>query len=309
MNDSLVKRILELKAKKKAIILAHNYQCSEVQDSADFVGDSLELSRKAAETDARVVVFCGVYFMAETAAILSPDKLVLIPDLHAGCPMVDMTPVENVLELKALHPQAKVVTYVNSSAAVKAESDYCCTSANAIQVVQSLPKDAEIIFVPDKFLGAYVAAETGRKLILYDGYCPTHMRVSAEDIRRLKALHPHAAVLVHPECAPDVVEVADEVLSTSGMCRYAGESSIGEFIVGTETALLYRLRNENPGKLFYPASEKMICPNMKLITLEKVLWSLEDMQYAVKVEENIRRMAWTAVDRMLKIGSGSSIKP
>lgn len=272
-----------------------------MQDIADFVGDSLGLSRKAAGTDADLIVFCGVFFMAETAAILCQDKTVLIPDLDAGCPMVNMAPVQDVVALKRKHPNATVVTYVNSSAAVKAESDYCCTSANALQVVESLPQDSEIIFLPDKYLGSYVAKQTGRDLILYPGYCPTHVKITDRDILRARDEYPQAEVLVHPECRPEVAALADAVLSTSGMCRYPRESSATEFIVGTETGLLHRLKKENSGKRFYAASDAAICPNMKKITLEKVLWALEDLSHTVTVLEDVRRRALSAVNRMVSI--------
>lgn len=301
MKEPIVEKIRGLKEQRDAVILAHNYQLPEVQDIADYVGDSLGLSRTAAAADAGVIVFCGVYFMAETASILCPDKTVLIPDENAGCPMVDMAPVERVLELKVRHPNAIVVTYVNSSAAVKAESDYCCTSANAVRMIESLDSDGDIIFLPDKYLGSYVAGQTGRKLILHDGYCPTHVRIVEEDIRRLRAEHPGAAVMVHPECTPGAIALADAVLSTSGMCRFARECSSDEMIVGTEIGLIHRLRKESPDKCFYAASEAAVCPNMKLIDLEKVLWALEEMNYEVSVPEPTRTRAQKAVDRMIEI--------
>ncbi|MDD5706814.1 MAG: quinolinate synthase NadA [Kiritimatiellae bacterium] len=298
--DKLAQRVRELASQRRAVILAHNYQEAAVQEVADFVGDSLELSRKAAATDAETIVFCGVYFMAETAAILSPRKTVLLPDLQAGCPMVTMAPVEAVRQLKAKHPGAIVVTYVNSSAAVKAESDICCTSANAAQIVAGLPADAEILFVPDQHLGAYVSKVTGRKMILYPGCCPTHAAISPADIAAARAAHPGAPVIAHPECRAEVSELADEVLSTSGMCRFAATSPARVIIVATETAMLHRLRKENPGKTFVPASERAVCPNMKRITLEKVAWSLEDMRYVVTVPEEIRVKALRAVERMVQ---------
>ena len=296
-------RIRALARERRAIILAHNYQLPEVQDIADFCGDSLELSRKAAATDAEVIVFCGVYFMAETAKILSPGKTVLIPDLLAGCPMVDMAPVEAVRELKAKHPGAIVVTYVNSSAAVKAESDICCTSANAVQIVADLPADAEILFIPDQHLGGHVQRLTGRKMILYPGGCPTHARLTPRDIAVAREEHPGAVVMAHPECRAEVATLADAVLSTSGMLRYPAESPADTFIVATETGIIHRLRKEYPGKEFYPASDRMICPNMKRINLDKVLWSLEDMQHVVTVPDDTRRLALRAVERMVQAGS------
>ncbi len=300
--QTLIDKIHTLRRERRAVILAHNYQLPEVQDLADFTGDSLELSRKAAATDADVIVFCGVRFMAETAAILSPEKTVLIPDLHAGCPMVDMAPLEDVLAFKARHPGAVTVTYVNSSAAVKAVSDICCTSANAVAVVNSIPRDQNILFVPDRNLGAYVAAQTGRPLILYPGYCPTHARLRPEDVQRARTAHPDAVILAHPECRPDVTALADAVLSTSGMCRYARESAATSFVAGTEHGLLHRLRLENPGKTFHPLDDQAICPNMKKITLEKVLFAFEDNQFLVTVPESVRVRARQAVDRMVAIG-------
>ncbi len=296
----LPERIRELALARKAVILAHNYQIPEVQDVADFCGDSLELSRKAADTDAAVIVFCGVYFMAETAAILSPKKTVLIPDLQAGCPMVTMAPIEAVRALKARHPGTIVVTYVNSSAEVKAESDICCTSANAAKIVAEIPAEREILFVPDQHLGSYVQKVTGRKMILYPGFCPTHAKLSPDDIVAARKAHPGAAVMAHPECRAEVVALADAVLSTSGMLRYPKESSATSFIVATETDMLHRLRKENPGKDFFAASDLLVCPNMKRITLEKVLWSLEDMKHVVTVPESIRLPALRAVERMVQ---------
>jgi len=297
----LIKKIAALKKKKNAVILVHNYQLGEVQDIADFIGDSLELSQNAAKTNASVIVFCGVHFMAETASILCPDKVVLLPDMNAGCPMANMITAERLREKKKEHPQAVVVCYVNSSAEVKAESDICCTSANAVKVVESL--DArEIIFVPDQYLGHYVSTKTSKKMILWPGFCPTHARIKPERIKELKRDYPQARVVVHPECRPEVIALADEVLSTSGMCRYARRDDVREMVVGTEMGIIHRLRRENPGKRFIPISEQAICPNMKLITLEKVLWSLEEMNPEVKVPEEIRLRAKAAVDKMLKIG-------
>ncbi|MDD3804896.1 MAG: quinolinate synthase NadA [bacterium] len=297
----IIARINELRHKRNAVILAHNYQLSEIQDIADFVGDSLDLSRRAAAVEHPAIVFCGVYFMAETAKILSPAKTVLIPDREAGCPMADMISVEQLRELKAQHPKALVVAYVNSSAAIKAESYICCTSANAVAVVDSVPSD-EIIFVPDKSLGDYVARRTDKKMIIWNGFCPTHHRFLPEKLHELKAEHPAAIIMVHPECSYDIVSLADEVLSTGGMLRFAHESHNREFIVGTEIGLLHRLRRENPDKVFHAASEAAVCPNMKKITLEKLLWSLEDMQYKVEVPEQIRISARIALDRMLEVG-------
>lgn len=300
-NSKILERIQRLKARRKAIFLVHNYQIGEVQDIADYLGDSLGLSRIASQTEAEIIVFCGVKFMAETASILCPDKKVLMPDLSAGCPMANMITAPQLRLLKKKHHRAQVLSYVNTSAEVKAESDVCCTSANAVKIVQALKDVKEFIFIPDKYLASYVASKTNHNFIAWSGYCPTHVAILPEDIRKQKKAHPRARVLVHPECTPPVVQLADEALSTEGMCKYAKTSPTSEMIIGTETGLLYRLRKENPRKKFYPASEKAICPNMKLTTLEKILWCLEDMKYEVKVPEKIRRPAKKAVDRMLEI--------
>jgi len=298
----IITQIQSLKKNRNAVILAHNYQRDEVQAIADYTGDSLALSRTAAATMADVIVFCGVHFMAETAAILSPDKIVLMPDPEAGCPMADMITAEQLRGLKQQNPGATVVTYVNSSAAVKAESDICCTSSNALDIVKSIPEGRDIIFVPDKYLGSYVAARTGRPLILWQGYCPTHVTIRAEDIERQKQAHPGARVAAHPECTPPVLQLADAVLSTEGICRYARRPDVQELIFATETGVLYRLRAENPEKRFYPATEAATCPNMKKTTLEKVLWSLERMQHPVGVPADIAARARRAVDAMIAIG-------
>jgi quinolinate synthase len=300
-QPELTEKILKLKKKRNAVILAHNYQLGEIQDIADFVGDSLDLSQNAAKTDASVIVFCGVHFMAETASILCPDKTVLLPDEHAGCPMANMITAPQLRDRKREYPKATVVCYVNSSAAVKAESYICCTSANAVGVVESLDTN-EIIFVPDQYLGHYISTKTAKKMILWPGFCPTHARIMPEYIVKLRHEYPEAKVVVHPECRPDVIALADEVLSTSGMIRFARREDVQEMIVGTEMGIIYRLKKENPGKKFIPVSEQAICPNMKLITLEKVLWSLEEMAPEVKVPENIRLKAKDAVDRMLAVG-------
>ena len=300
-DAGLVEDILDLKKRREAVILAHNYQLGEVQDIADFVGDSLELSQKAARTDASVIVFCGVHFMAETASILCPDKVVLLPDVHAGCPMADMITAERLREKKKEHPQAVVVCYINSSAEVKAESDICCTSANAVGIIESLDA-SEILFVPDQYLGHYVSTRTGKNIILWPGFCPTHARITPERLRELKQEDPQAKAVVHPECRPEVIALADETLSTGGMCRYAQRDDVREMIVGTEIGIIHRLRKENPGKRFIPISEQAICPNMKSITLEKILWSLEEMEPEVKVPGRIRVRAKAVVDKMLRIG-------
>jgi quinolinate synthase len=299
-NQELINQIEGLRKDRKAVILSHNYELAEVQDIADFVGDSLELSQKAAKTEAEVIVFCGVHFMAETASILCPDKKVLLPDLNAGCPMANMITAEKLRARKKELPGAAVVCYVNSTAEVKAESDVCCTSANALKVVESRYED-EILFVPDQYLGHYVSTQTRKKIHLWPGYCPTHARIRPEDILRIKAEHPLAKVMVHPECRPETVALADQVLSTGGMLRFARASDAQEIIVGTEIGLVYRLRKENPGKRFFAASEQAVCPRMKLITLEKILWCLQDMAPEVKVPAPIRERALRAVGRMLEI--------
>ncbi|OGS20688.1 MAG: quinolinate synthase [Elusimicrobia bacterium RIFOXYA2_FULL_39_19] len=300
-NTELINRINELKNKRNAIILAHNYQNVEVQDIADITGDSLELSRKASQTKADVIVFCGVSFMAETAAILSPEKKVLLPDTNAGCPLANMINAEDVIALRKKYPNAPVVSYVNTSAAVKAETDIACTSANAIKVVGSL-KGKEIIFIPDKYLGTYVQSKTpDKKLILWEGYCPTHLKILPEHILELKNKYPDAKVIVHPECRTEVANLADAALSTSGMIKYAKESNAKTFIVGTEIGLLHKLKKENPEKTFLPASNLAVCPNMKLITLEKILWSLEEMKPEVLIPKDIREKALNSVNRMIEI--------
>ncbi len=298
-NQALIDKITQLKKERNAVILAHNYQLGEVQDIADFVGDSLDLSRKAAKTGAEVIVFCGVLFMAETASILCPEKIVLLPEINAGCSMADMITAQKLKEEKKKHLNPCVICYVNSSAEVKAESDICCTSANAIEIVKGLDETREILFIPDQYLGHYVSTQLNRKMTLWSGYCPTHVRILPEDIIRLKAEHPQAKVMVHPECRPEVISLADEVQSTGGMCKFAKETEASEIIVGTELGIIHRLRKENPEKRLFPASEQAICPYMKLITLEKVLWSLEEMQFQVKVPAEIANKARKAVDKML----------
>lgn len=299
--QKLVEKIEKLKRERNAIILAHNYQLPEVQDIADYRGDSLELSRMAAKSDAKIIVFCGVHFMAETASILSPEKTVLMPDKNAGCPLANMITAEDLRELKERHPKAAVVGYVNTPAAVKAELDICCTSSNAVNVIVSLKDAEEIIFVPDKYLGDFVSKKTGRRLIIWDGYCPTHVKILPEDILRSVRLYPHAKVIAHPECTPEVIALSDEALSTGKTCAYVKKSDAKEFIIATEVGLVYRLQKDNPEKKFYPASEHAVCPNMKRTTLEKVLWSLEETKDEVRVSDEIRRKAKRAIDAMLAI--------
>lgn len=301
MNDKLIEKIEQLKQEHNAVILAHNYQTADIQDLADFTGDSLGLSIKAAETDADVIVFCGVQFMAETAAILSPEKTVLLPDKYAGCPMADMITAEQLLDLKQKHPDALVVCYVNSTAQVKAQSDYCCTSANAVEIVDSLPKESPVIFVPDQNLGRFVIERTGRDLILWPGYCHVHVIITEEDIKAAKEKFPDAVVLAHPECTDPVKALSDQLLSTGQMLRYAANSRAKRFIIATETGIINPLKKQNPGAEFIPATERAVCPNMKRITLEKVLWSLQDLQYKVTVPKDVRIKAKKALDMMVEI--------
>jgi len=298
--DDLLTRIGTLRAEHRAVILAHSYTRGEVQDLADYVGDSLGLARQAAITDAEVIVFCGVHFMAETAVILNPDRLVLMPDDNAGCPMANMIASKELAAFKKDHPQAKVVTYVNSTAAIKAESDICCTSANAVEVVRSLG-DAEILFIPDQFLGHYVQTQLKRKLLLWPGYCPTHRRILADDILKRRAEHPEARVVVHPECTPETIALADHVGSTSGILRYCHDSDADTFIIGTEIGMLHRLSKENPGKTFHPVSDLADCPNMKLTTVEKIFWCLRDLEYRITVPAEIAAKARQPIERMLEI--------
>ncbi len=300
-NIEIASRITKLKQPKDAVILAHNYQIGEVQDIADFVGDSLQLSIQAAKTKNSIIVFCGVNFMAETAKILSPERKVLMPDNSSTCPMADMISPKQLKELKDKYPGAVVVCYVNSTAEVKALSDICCTSSNAIDVVNSIPKDKKIIFIPDKYLGSYIQKQTGREMILWNGYCPTHVVISAKQIVKLKKEFLDAVVLVHPESPPDVIEVADAVASTGGMLKYAKKSKEKRFIIGTETGLIHRLKKENPNKTFMAATKQAICPNMKLINLEKILWALEEEKYEITLPEEIINKAKKAIDKMMAL--------
>ena len=297
----LYDEIRRLAAERHAVILAHNYCVGEVQDAADFTGDSLELARMAAKATADVIVFCGVYFMAETAKILNPSRTVLIPDPTAGCPMADMITADQLRELKAEHPGAKAVCYVNSTAAVKAECDICVTSGNAERVMATFPPEQEILFVPDRHLGGHIAGLLGRSYTLWPGYCPTHAALTPAAIAEARRLHPGAPVLVHPECAKDVRDAADERLSTGGMCRYARESPAAEIVVGTEIGILHRLRRENPGKVFHAVSERLVCPNMKKNTLEGLRDALRDMKTEVTVPDDVARRARRAIEAMLAV--------
>jgi len=299
-QEQIKQEIRKLLKERNGILLAHNYMRDEVQEIADITGDSLGLSIEAAKTDASLIVFCGVHFMAESASILAPEKTVLLPRLDAGCPMADMVTADGLRKMKALHPGVPVVTYVNSTAAVKAETDICCTSANALKVVESLP-DKEIIFAPDRNLGSYVGRFTSKTIHLWDGYCPTHERLKAEDAARLKERYPDALFICHPECNPKVVALADHVCSTSGMYDYCRQNPAKRFIIGTEAGILYRLKKESPDKEFILASPALICPNMKLTSLEDILQALTTMEPVVKVPEEIRVPAKRALDKMLAI--------
>ena len=293
--------IVRLKKARNAVILAHNYTRGEVQDVADFTGDSLELARRAVEVEADVIVFCGVWFMAETAKILNPAKTVLIPEPSAGCPMADMITGAQRRALKAKNPGAKAVCYVNSTAEVKAECDICVTSGNAEKVMARFAPDEKILFVPDQHLGGHIAGLLKREYTLWPGYCPTHAAVTVGAIEAARKLHPRAVVMVHPECAKDVRAAADRQLSTGGMCRFARESEAKEFIVGTEVGILHRLRMENPGKAFYPVSERIVCPNMKKTTLDNLAESLREMKTEVTVSADIAARAKRAIDAMLAV--------
>ncbi|MBU0651143.1 quinolinate synthase NadA, partial [bacterium] len=286
---------------KNAVILAHSYQLPEIQDIADYIGDSLGLSRIAADTSADMIVFCGVCFMAETAKILSPDKLVVIPKKEATCPMAQMITGKDVRDLRKKYDNPIIIAYVNTPADVKAEVDVCCTSGNAVKVVKSLDKNREIVFIPDKYLADYAAKQTGYNIKFWNGYCPTHIKILSEHIKKLKKQHPYAKVLVHPECTPDVIALADEVISTAGMCDYASASNANEFIIGTEEGLIYKLQKENPEKKFYCASDKAVCANMKKTHLEDVLWSLESNQYEIVLDKEIICKAQKSVNRMLEL--------
>jgi quinolinate synthase len=310
----VVEEIKRLRKEKNAVIIAHNYQIGEVQDIADFVGDSLALSQTAATTEADIIVFCGVHFMAETASIISPDKKVLIPDLKAGCSLADTISAEELREWKKEHPKAVVVSYVNTTAEVKAESDYCCTSSNAAKVVRSIPEDKEILFLPDMFLGAYVAKMTGRRIHIWPGECHVHAGIRPNDIERMREAHPKADMLIHPECGcttsfmcytanGSIKNGNTHFLSTGGMINHPRRSEAKEFIVATETGILHRMRKENPDKTFYPVKEDAVCRYMKMITLDKVLTSLQNEVYEVNVPEEVAVRAKKAIDRMLEISA------
>lgn len=304
LYNTIQDEIAALKKERNAVILAHNYQVGEIQDVADFVGDSLRLAHEARKTNADVILFSGVHFMAETASIICPDKKVIVPDLEAGCSLADMIRPEDIRAWKEKNPDGLVVCYVNTSAAVKAECDYCCTSSNAVNVVASLPKERKILFVPDFFLGSYVKQQTGREnMELWRGYCPTHMMIQAGEIQKIRQAHPNAEFIMHPECGclTKSMHLADRILSTEGMVRYVNESPAKEFIVATETGILHRMQKDNPEKLFIPASPQAVCSYMKMNTLEKIVRSLENLEYEVKVPEELAKRAYKPIERMLEI--------
>ncbi len=293
-------KIKQLAKKRNAIILAHNYQPPEIQDIADLCGDSLELSIKASKTDADIIVFCGVHFMAETAYILSPEKTILLPDIEAGCPMADMVDAKTLSEKKEELGNIPVITYVNSSAAVKAVSDICCTSANVVKIANTIDAD-EILMTPDKNLAQYAAANSSKKIHLWEGYCPFHNQLTANDVKKAQETHPDALFIAHPECPPEVLALADSIQSTSGMIQFAGESDHSSFILGTEMGIIYPISNAHPNKKFYPASEKMYCNDMKKVTLEKILQSLETLSGQVTVPEDVRVKALGSVEKMINL--------
>jgi len=304
LKQEIVDKILKLKKARNAVIIVHNYQPDEVQEIADISGDSLALSQAVVSTEADVIVFCGVHFMAESASILNPKKTVLLPVKDAGCPLADMVTVPRLIEKKKQHPDAAVVCYVNSSAVIKAESDICCTSSNAIEIVRSLP-NKRVIFVPDRNLGLYVQSQVPEKeFILWQGFCPTHIRLTVKEVQQAKKLHPNAEFLAHPECTQEVLALADAVCSTGGMFTHVKKSKTKEFIIGTECGMLFRLRKENPDKIFYLPSDRLVCPNMKKTTLGAVLHSLEKMEYEIRVPEDTRKRALVSLERMLEVSQG-----
>ncbi|ATO49497.1 MULTISPECIES: quinolinate synthase NadA [Brevibacillus] len=302
-DAELRERLFQLKEERNAIILAHFYQRPEIQEVADFIGDSFGLAQKAKETKADVILFCGVHFMGESAKILNPNKTVIIPDERAGCPMADMVNVEGLRKVKAQHPNAKVVAYINTSADVKAETHICCTSSNAQRVIESVDSD-EIIWVPDKNLGHYVSQFTSKKMIIWEGYCNTHDQLSVQDIMLMKAEHPEALVVVHPECRPEVVALADYVGSTTGILKFCRESNQKEFIIGTEDGTRYMLEKDSPNKQFYFASKYLVCPNMKVNTLKKCVEALETLKPQIYVPEHVANAARASLERMLEVAPG-----
>lgn len=300
-KKELVSEILKLKEKRNAIIVAHNYQVDDVQEIADLVGDSFALSKNCASSSAKTIVFCGVHFMAESAKILSPDKTVLLPAHDAGCPMAEMVTAEALREEKKRYPDAAVVCYINSTAEVKAESDICCTSSNAVKVIKAV-KEKKIIFVPDKNLGSYIAKMVPEKeIILWNGFCITHHKIKIDDVKKIKELHPDALLLVHPECQPDIVAFADFVGSTKQIIDFANQSDNSKFIIGTEMGVLYKLKKDNPDKTFYLMSQGLVCPNMKKTSLQNVYYALAEMKHEIMLDEAIRVRAKKSLDRMLEI--------
>lgn len=304
--NSIEEEIKALKRRRNAVILAHNYQVGEIQDIADFTGDSLGLAQQAQKVKASVIVFSGVLFMAETVSILCPDKTVLVPDLEAGCSLASMIRPDDVRKWKVEHPNGIVVAYVNTTAEVKAEADYCCTSSNAVKVVSAIPEDKEILFVPDFYLGSYVQMKTGRKNItIWKGYCHVHVMIKSERLAQLKKEHDKAELLMHPECGclTKSMEYADQILSTEGMVQYVRQSKAPEFIVATETGILHKMQKENPEKQFIPATNQAVCNYMKQNTLEKIVLSLERMQYEIKVPDSVRKRAILPIERMLQVSA------
>ncbi len=304
MNDALLaQEVTQWKERRNAVILAHNYQEGRIQDIADFTGDSLKLAQYAVKTDAEVILFCGVHFMAETAAMLCPDRKVIVPDLAAGCSLADMVMPGQVRKWKRENPDGVAVCYINTSAAVKAECDYCCTSANGEQVIRAIPADKKILFVPDFYLGSYLKHKTGRDIELWKGYCPAHAVIDPDHIEKLQERHPDAEFLMHPECGclTKQMDLADKVLSTDGMMKHVKESPAKRFIIATENGILYRMRKENPDKIFLPASEQATCSHMQQNTLEKVLRSLITLEHPVTVEPAVARRAMVCIERMMEI--------
>ena len=310
-NKLFIEKITKLKKEKNAVVLAHNYEIDEIQDVADFVGDSLGLSQKASRTDADIIVFCGVHFMAETASIISPSKKVLLPDLEAGCSLASTINAMQVIKWKSAFPDSVVVSYVNTTAEVKAESDYCCTSSNAVKVVNSIPKNKKILFLPDKFLGMYVKSITGRDIEIWDGACHVHEKIGDMNLHNAKKIYPQAQILIHPECgcstscmfnASNYGDTEDiKICSTEGMINYVKSSNQKEFLIATEVGILHRLKKDNPNKIFHPASEESICEFMKKITLEKLYNSLLMEQFEIKVSPEIAEKARLPIERMLSI--------
>ncbi|RCX07813.1 quinolinate synthetase [Anaerobacterium chartisolvens] len=301
-KNDIIRKILQLKKEKDAVIVAHNYQVDDVQEIADMVGDSFALSKYCSSVDSQVIVFCGVHFMAESAKILSPHKTVLLPEADAGCPMADMVTAEALREEKRKYPNAAVVCYINSTAEVKAESDICCTSSNALKIVEAIDKK-DIIFVPDQNLGSYIAkAVPDKNIILWKGFCVTHHRVKVSDVQKIKELHPDALLLIHPECRPELVDMADFVGSTKQIIDFAYKSEAEKFIIGTEMGVLYKLKKDNPDKMFYLMSPGLLCPNMKKTSLRSIYEALDKMQNKIELDEDIRLKAKKALDRMLEIG-------